>query len=77
MPEAHRRRALGSQANAEGGKALKDNILVIHPWDNVAVEQALKAYVTQKASNRMWLWRMPVVYINERLIPRRCSGPDQ
>jgi len=34
---------------------LKDNILVIHPRDNVAVEQALKAYITQKASNRMWL----------------------
>jgi len=28
---------------------------------HAAVEQALKAYVTQKASNRMWLWRMPVV----------------
>jgi len=37
MPEARRRRALGSQADAEGGKALKDNILVIHPRDNVAV----------------------------------------
>jgi len=37
MPEAHRKRALGSQADAEGGKALKDNILVIHPRDNVAV----------------------------------------
>jgi hypothetical protein len=37
MSEAHRRRALGSQADAEGGKALKDNILVIHHRDNVAV----------------------------------------
>ena len=37
MLAALRRRALGSQGDAQGGKVLKDNILVIHPRDNVAV----------------------------------------